>query len=251
MEVLLKNSMRYRIILTKLNPKYMDFRTKLFMTVVIGYTLLLGNLQQKYLAVAVIASLLPYLLLIFDRRYKAAFKGGMFIVGAAIIQKYFLYNATGLWTSVFLFFSMIILRMLPGLMMGKYSLETTDMSDLVLSLKKMKLPDQIIIPMTVMARFFYTVKEDYSQIKDAMYLHGLTTRKLIFKPFKLFEYRTIPLLMCLTHTADEVAISALTRGMEVGKPRTSISDSKFKLIDYIFMVGMFILIGFYLKGRYA
>lgn len=221
------------------------------MTIVISYTLLLGNLQQKYLAVAVAASLLPYVLLISERRYKEALKGGIFIIVASIIQKYFLYNATGILTSLFLFISMLFLRMLPGLMMGKYTLVSTDMSKLVCSLKKMKIPDQIVIPITVMARFFYTFREDYSQIKDAMYLHGLTTKRLILNPLKLFEYRTVPLLMCLTRTADEVAISALTRGMEIGVKRSSISTSKIKEIDYIFFLIMFLLIGFYIRGKYA
>lgn len=229
----------------------LDFRTKLFMTIVISYTLLLGNLQQKYLAVAVAASLLPYVLLISERRYKEALKGGIFIIVASIIQKYFLYNATGILTSLFLFISMLFLRMLPGLMMGKYTLVSTDMSELVCSLKKMKIPDQIVIPITVMARFFYTFREDYSQIKDAMYLHGLTTKRLILNPLKLFEYRIVPLLMCLTRTADEVAISALTRGMEIGVKRSSISTSKIKEIDYIFFLIMFLLIGFYIRGKYA
>ncbi|MDM8311352.1 Cobalt transport protein [Clostridium cadaveris] len=115
----------------------------------------------------------------------------------------------------------------------------------------MKIPDQIVIPITVMARFFYTFREDYSQIKDAMYLHGLTTKRLILNPLKLFEYRTVPLLMCLTRTADEVAISALTRGMEIGVKRSSISTSKIKEIDYIFFLIMFLLIGFYIRGKYA
>ena len=221
------------------------------MTIVISYTLLLGNLQQKYLAVAVAGSLLPYVLLISERRYKEALKGGIFIIVASIIQKYFLYNATGILTSLFLFISMLFLRMLPGLMMGKYTLVSTDMSELVCSLKKMKIPDQIVIPITVMARFFYTFREDYSQIKDAMYLHGLTTKRLILNPLKLFEYRTVPLLMCLTRTADEVAISALTRGMEIGVKRSSISTSKIKEIDYIFFLIMFLLIGFYIRGKYA
>lgn len=221
------------------------------MTIVISYTLLLGNLQQKYLAVAVAASLLPYVLLISERRYKEALKGGIFIIVVSIIQKYFLYNATGILTSLFLFISMLFLRMLPGLMMGKYTLVSTDMSELVCSLKKMKIPDQIVIPITVMARFFYTFREDYSQIKDAMYLHGLTTKRLILNPLKLFEYRTVPLLMCLTRTADEVAISALTRGMEIGVKRSSISTSKIKEIDYIFFLIMFLLIGFYIRGKYA
>lgn len=229
----------------------LDFRTKLFMTMVISYTLLLGNLQQTYLPVAVAASSLPYVLLLSEKRYKEALKGGVLIIGASIIQKYFLYNARGILTSLFLFVVMLFLRMLPGFMMGKYILVSTDMSELVCSLRKMKIPDQIVIPITVMARFFYTVKEDYMQIKEAMYLHGLTTKRLILHPMKLFEYRTVPLLMCLTRTADEVAISALTRGMEVGSQRSSISTSRIKGVDYIFFLLMFLLIGFYIRGIYA
>lgn len=229
----------------------LDFRTKLFMTVVTSYTLLLGNLQQRYLIIAAAASLLPYMLLLSEKCWKEALKGGALILAASIIQKYFLYNATGMLASLFLFIAMLILRMLPGLMMGKYTLLSTNMSDLVYSLKQMKIPDEIIIPMSVMARFFYTVQEDYSQIKDAMYLHDLTIKRLIFNPLKLFEYRIVPLLMCLTRTADEVGISALTRGMEVGACRSSISDAKIKGIDYCFFLLMFLLIGFYIRGKYA
>ena len=229
----------------------LDFRTKLFMTLVLSYTLLLGNVQQKYLGVAIAASLLPYLLLLHEKRYAEAIKGTIMILAASIIQKYFLYHATGMLASLFLFIAMLALRMLPGLMMGKYTLISTDMSDLVYSLKKMKTPDEIVIPITVMARFFYTVREDYSQIKDAMYLHGLTTRSLILNPIKLFEFRTVPLLMCLTRTADEVSVSALTRGMEVGSGRSSISTAKFKGVDAIFFLLMLLLIGFYIRGKYA
>ncbi|MEG1432381.1 energy-coupling factor transporter transmembrane component T [Eubacterium sp.] len=229
----------------------LDFRTKLFMTIVIAYTLLLGNLQQKYLVVAVAASLLPYLLLIAQGYYKEAFKGGAFILAAALVQEFFLYHVTGLLSSLLLFITMLFLRMLPGLMMGKYTLVSTDMSELVCALKKMRMPDQIIIPITVMARFFYTVREDYGQIKEAMYLHGLTTRRLMGHPMRLFEYRVVPLLMCLTRTADEVALSAVTRGMDVGSPKSSISDSKLKAIDGIFFGLMLVLIGFYLWGKYA
>ena len=229
----------------------LDFRTKLFMTIVLSYTLLLGNLQQKYLTIAIAASLLPYLLLLHERRYKETIRGGIFILMAAIVQKHFLYEAKGMWTSLFLFIAILFLRMLPGFMMGKYALISTDMSELVGSLKKMKMPDQIVIPITVMARFFYTVREDYTQIKDAMYLHGLTLGKFITNPYKLFEYRIVPLLMCLTRTADEVAVSALTRGMEMNAPRSSNTISKMKIMDYIFFLLMIFLIGFYMRGKYA
>ena len=78
----------------------------------------------------------------------------------------------------------------------------------------MHFPVVLIIPITVMARFFSYGEKDYNQVKDAMYLHGLTNRRLFFHPVKLFEYRMVPLFMVLTKTADDVAVSAMTRGLE-------------------------------------
>lgn len=228
-----------------------DFRTKLFMSATLSFTLLMGNLQQRYLIVAFTASALPYLLMFCSKQYKDCFKGLSFVLLATVIQKYYLYETKGFLSFFFLFLAMLSLRLLPGLMMGKYTLATTSMSDLVYCLKKLRLPDQVVIPITVMARFFYTVKEDYGQIKDAMYLNGLTTRRLLFKPLKLFEYRFVPLLMCLIRTSNEVAISAMTRGMSIGGEKSSISNAHFSLID-IFLFGlMFTLIGFFIKGKYA
>ncbi|MDQ0149383.1 energy-coupling factor transporter transmembrane component T [Eubacterium multiforme] len=229
----------------------LDFRTKLFMTLILSYTLLLGNLQQKYLYVAVVASLLPYVFLLFQKEYKSVLIGSGFIIVALLIQKYYLYQSAGIINTFFLFISMIFLRMLPGFMMGKYTLSSTNMSEIVYCLKKMKIPDEIIIPITVMTRFFNTIKEDYSQIKDAMYLHGLTTRRLLFKPIKFFEYRGVPLFMIATKTADDVAISAMTRGMKVREKRSTLTESKFALADYICFLLMFVLIGFYIGGKYA
>ena len=128
--------------------------------------------------------------------------------------------------------------------MGVYALSTTDMSEVISSLKKLHLPDQLVIPVTVMARFFYTCSIDYKQIKDAMYIDGLTTTRLLFHPVKFVEYRIIPLLMVLTRTADEVSTSALTRGLEVNQKRSYTFDNKFKLIDVfccLLMVGLIVV----------
>ncbi|MGY3724509.1 energy-coupling factor transport system permease protein [Granulicatella balaenopterae] len=230
---------------------HLDFRTKLFVTVVLSYTLLLGNLQERFLVVAIGASSLPYLLLLLARRYQAAIRGIGLIIGAVLVQKYLMGHVTGVVTSICLFITMLILRLLPGFVMGKYSFMTTDISELIYSLKKLRLPDQMIIPMTVMSRFFYTAKTDYQQIKEAMYLQGLTSKRLLTQPVKLIEYRTIPLLMVLMRTADDVAVSALTRGLVIGKKRTSLVETHFTWRDGVMFFCMVVLIGFYLGGKYA
>lgn len=229
----------------------LDFRTKIFMALTLSYTLILGNIQQKYPLMAAVYSLLPYVFLFLNKRNGIAWKGCAFIVFAYIIQKESLFTDSGFLGSVFLFMVMVFLRLLPGFMMATFALSSSTMSEITCSLKKMKLPDIFLIPITVMARFFYTVKEDYKQVKDAMYLHGLTNRKLLFHPMQLFEYRAIPLFMVLTKTADDVAASAMMRGLRINGKRTSISECKFGGGDYVCFLLMFLLIGLYIGGKYA
>lgn len=73
-------------------------------------------------------------------------------------------------------------------------------------------------------------------IRDAMKMHELNFIKLWNKPEKLIEYRVVPLLMCSTKAADDVAISAMTRGMVLGKPRSSMSDARLRIQDYVLIL---------------
>ena len=200
----------------------LDFRTKMLMSLCLSYTLILGNIQTKFSIVAAAYSLLPYVFLLLNREKKAAVKGILFIMAAYIIQKE--------WV---------------------FSLASSTMSHMTSALKKMHFPVVLIIPITVMARFFHTAREDYNQVKDAMYLHGLTNRRLFFHPVKLFEYRMVPLFMVLTKTADDVAVSAMTRGLKIHGKRTYIGESRFCMRDYICFLLMLVLIGFYIGGKYV
>ena len=42
--------------------------------------------------------------------------------------------------------------------------------------------------------------------------------------------------MCSTKAADDVAISAMTRGMVLGKPRSSMSDARLRIQDYVLIL---------------
>ena len=135
-----------------------------------------------------------------------------------------------------LFFVGVVIRMMPGVIMGYYTMYTSTMSDMVKSMRNIKVPEFIIIPVSLLFRFFYSIREDYSMIRDAMKMHELNFIKLWNKPEKLVEYRIVPLLMCSTKAADDVAISAMTRGMVLGKPRSSVSDARLRIQDYVLML---------------
>ena len=58
--------------------------------------------------------------------------------------------------------------MLPCIITGAYAFSTTTVGELTAALRRMHLPESIIIPCAVVARFFPTVGEDYRHIRAAM-----------------------------------------------------------------------------------
>ena len=223
-----------------------DFRTKIFLTNVIGIAAIEGSIGRKYYYIGILIAIFPYLLALFDRKWSLLIKGLFYTFVAILVQRLLLFTLPqNFWTMILNLYAGIIIRVLPGVMMGYYAISTTKMSDLVYSLKKLKLPNFLIIPVSVMFRFFYSIKEDYQKINEAMYMHGLTMKNFFKDPAKILEYKFVPLLMITSQTADNVAISAMTRGMRIEGNRSSISNARLKLQDYILLAfGIFIIILF-------
>ena len=222
-----------------------DFRTKIFLTNVIGISAIEGSVGRKYYYIGILIAIFPYLLALFDRKWSLLIKGLFYTFVAIIVQRLLFTLPQNFWTMILNLYVGIIIRVLPGIMMGYYAIATTKMSDLVYSLKKLKLPNFLIIPVSVMFRFFYSIKEDYQKINEAMHMHGLTMKNFFKEPTKILEYKFVPLLIITSQTADNVAISAMTRGMRIEDKRSSISNARLKLQDYILIAsGIFIIILF-------
>lgn len=220
----------------------LDFRTKLFLTLILGVVAIEGSVGQAYPLLGVCIAFFPYCLGIFDKKWGFVVKGLIYTGVAFAGQQLLLFSPINTLTMIINLYCGIILRVLPGVMMGYYTMTTTTMSDLVYSLKQSKMPDTIIIPISVMFRFFYSIKEDYQKISEAMWMHGLDYRLLFKKPLRLLEYKFVPLLMVTSQTADNVAISAMTRGMKPGSERSSISSAHLRFYDGILILFGILLI---------
>ena len=59
-------------------------------------------------------------------------------------------------------------------MMGYYLLSTTKVSEFVLAMQRMHIPEAFIIPFSVMFRFFPTISEEAGSIGNAMRMRGIT-----------------------------------------------------------------------------
>ena len=90
--------------------------------------------------------------------------------------------------------------------------------------------------MAVTCRFIPTIFIEYQLIKEAMKLRGIKTGfiPLIKHPIKQIEYILIPLLIRASDLSDELAASAMTRGID-SPNRTSYSLTKFHRTDYLFL----------------
>lgn len=226
-----------------------DFRVKLLLTMVTGIVAIEGSIGQRYQFLGFLVAIFPYILAVFDKKFSFVFKGLFYSLLAISIQKYSLIIGEKFLAMILNLYGGIVIRILPGVMMGYYTMTTTSMSDLVYSLQKMKMPDVIIIPISVMFRFFYSIKEDYKKINEAMYMHGITIKNFFKNPMKYLEYKFVPLLMITSQSADNVAISAMTRAMKLSCPRTSISNQKFKIYDYILFIFAIILMFLFVRVK--
>ena len=230
--------------------RFVDPRTKLFLLLTLNIVLLsLGTgegLDQLRLA----AGLLPFFLLLY---------GGLVRIALTFLILYLGANAVGAWVlpvensvlALFLgFFYSMGTRFLPGGMMGVYFIGTTKVNEFILAMEKMHVPNKVTIPISVLFRFFPTVKEEASAISDAMRMRNLGFGYFWNRPVEILEYRMVPMMMSTVTIGEDLSASALTRCLGMYSPRSSISDGGFGKVDALLFALCFALIGlyFYLAG---
>lgn len=93
-----------------------------------------------------------------------------------------------------------------------------------------------------MFRFFPTIKEEYSAIRDAMRLRNVGSWR---NPTEMLEYRMVPLLTGLLSIGNELSASALTRGLDAPNRRTNVCPIGFHWQDAIAMLFCTIVITLY------
>lgn len=123
--------------------------------------------------------------------------------------------------------------MLPCIATGALAFATTTPGELFLALRKLRLPEGLIITCQVVIRFFPTVLEDYRHIRNAMALRGIAVGPA--HPVKSLEYVIIPLLMNGTSVANDLAVASLTKGIGLTGEHTSMTQIRLRGADWGYM----------------
>ena len=102
----------------------------------------------------------------------------------------------------------------------------------------MRVPKNVVVPVTVMLRYIPMIQEDWGYIKDSMKLRDVapSIKGLIKNPSQTMECVYVPLMMAASKMADEISAAAVTRGIENPKPRTCIKQIHFYIQDIVVAV---------------
>ena len=103
----------------------------------------------------------------------------------------------------------VMTRFAPGTMMSAFFFTSNQVSDFIAAMNRMHVTEKIMIPMSVIFRFFPTIRKDNSAIGDAMRMRGIRFGGK--HPGKMLEYRLIPLIISIVGTGDELFAAVLTR----------------------------------------
>lgn len=147
----------------------LDPRTKLYL-VALANLLLFFHVDVVVESLTVLLLLLP---LLGAGRWAAAVRSGCIYVLLLVGTWASTLDDGGSWLHMLGLLCVGIRMMMPCLIAGIYAFTTTTASQFVCALRRMRIPETIVIPCVVCIRFFPTIHDDYHQIRDAMALRGI------------------------------------------------------------------------------
>ena len=138
---------------------------------------------------------------------------------------------------------------LPTIAMYYILAEKTTASEYLAVFKKLHIPDTFAVSFVVMLRFIPTLKEHLQNIRKALVFRNIRIGPVYFikHPIISIERLIVPMLMSSGKVMEELSAAAMTRGLDVGRKRTTIVKFQLQLTDFLFiLVGIWTLI--YLEG---
>lgn len=209
----------------------LDPRTKLILLLTVT-TLMFSTSNEGIMNfIKPVLSLIPFVLILSERRFKTAGKYLFLYLACFVLERIALTTLSGLLSFVVLAITSIMTRFAPGIMTGAYLLSSTSVSEFIGSMERMHLTEKIIIPMSVIFRFFPTISEEYQAIRDAMKMRGIRFGGK--NPFLMVEYRLVPLMVSVVKIGDELSAAALTRGLGAPVKRTNVCQIGFHMYNIL------------------
>ena len=213
----------------------LDPRTKLYMILIVSAVVMMSATTPFLWAVRITMTMIPLILLAAEKRYASALRFAILYLFALILTFCFLSEeSTGILQSLLIGYCGIVVQFMPALITAWYVVRTTKIDEFMSAMQRMHIPDGIAISLAVVMRFFPTIKEEYASITDAMKMRGIAFGG--GRPFKMVEYRMIPLLFSCVNIGDELSAAAITRGLGGKVKRTSVEELRLRAFDWLLIL---------------
>ena len=154
---------------------------------------------------------------------------------------FYLQSITGTVYTMFTAWLSLVFKVYPCGMLAGIVISTTRVNEFLSAMNKAHISQKIVIPLAIMLRYLPTIREDWQFIKDAMRLRDISpsVKGFLTDPGMMVECLYTPLLMAASKSADELAIAAVTRGIENPHSRTCLIRISFRSQDILTILCFF------------
>ncbi len=219
----------------KAKPSFLDPRTKLLLVVTVSGLLVQCGLSAAGQIENGILLCIPLLFYAAAGRYRKAICHGFLYAVCLGLLAFLLPRLSG-GAAIFLSSACaLFLKLMPGISFGFFLICTIEASNLIAALDRMHLPKGFNWTVSMVLRFFPTVKEELSATWDGVRLRGHTIGYCLLHPLSALVDVFVPLIVCVINIGDELLMATLTKGFDIHAKRTSISVPKLKVQDIVLM----------------
>ena len=169
--------------------------------------------------------LVGILMVICGRKISAA--KWLIAFGAVVcLQVYILPVSPKIIATSFSIFANYSRKLFGCLMVGSLMIHTISLREMIVGMRKLHVPQKLIIPIAVTLRYFPAIREETGHIRDAMKLRNV-------RGIQKIEALLVPLMMSASATAEELSAAAVTRGIENPAKKTSLISLRMTWLDFI------------------
>lgn len=217
----------------KAKQLYLDPRTKIVLCLVVSFIILESTTSLVVNALQIALAALPLIFLLMLGKHKMAVYYLCAYVFASLVPQLLVPLLPDIINLLFTGMIALMTQILPGMMMAYFLIVSTSVSEFVTAMDRMHVPKSISVPMSVLFRFFPTIVEEYGHVRDAMRMREVGDLR---QPMAMLEYRMVPFMTSIVSIGNDLAASALTRGLSAPVRRTNVCPIGFTWRDGLALV---------------
>ena len=216
----------------------MNFENRLFLKpITIGVLMIIYTsiLFFSEMLVYWVMTLFSFILLFFVNRKKAFSFITVYILVFALIRIMNFLTLSG-WIGSVYTMALIVIKLFPLWILVGIIMEFNT-SEIIASLRKLKLPNNLCVGVSIFIRFIPEYRNYLKEIKEGLKVRNISFN--ILKPLQSFEMYLVPLIYKAFDTANILTCSLITKGIEFDCEKTSYVDLSFTWRDYaVIIAGM-------------